>query len=189
MFLEYGTFEEKMARERAKRQPRKYEQGTIYSTGGDNRVEGQFLERDVVLGREVRMDLTATRPHILREAHPDAVAANARDESEADPRWTIPHKPGEFLCNTCGCPHPNPLLAHTYRSCPRCSGVLTPTHTLHEEVLQERRADAEKRAAAAGGSIMASAESWKSSPIYILAAALGHPRDASKVCAFNPVVL
>jgi hypothetical protein len=125
--------------------------------------------------------LTATRPHIVREAHPDAAAANAKDESDADPRWALPNKAGEFVCTTCGCPHPNPALAHSYRSCPRCSGVLTPTHALHGDVLLQRRNDADERAAAAGGSIMAGAEGWKPNPFYVLAATIGHPTDASKV--------
>ena len=100
------------------------------------KVLGKPLERDKVLGREVRMDLTATRPHIKRIAHPDAVAANERDEDKADSRWVVVAKnPGDFMCQLCGATHPKPQLAHTYRSCFKCSGVMTQPRKLHEEVL------------------------------------------------------
>jgi hypothetical protein len=158
MFLDFATFAERMGAERARRRPRKYELGQIYSLGGDNRVTGKTLERDKVLGREVRMDVTATRPHVQRVAHPDATAAKERDASKADPRWVIrPKDPSEFRCPLCGTAHPNPALAHTYRSCTRCSGTLTIPSLLHKEVALMRKAEMEQRALAAGGA-MAAAE-------------------------------
>ena len=181
MFLEYGSFSEKMARERAKRVPQVYELGKIYACGADNRVVGRTMTRNEHLGREVRMDLTATRPHIKREADPEAAAANEKDESKADSRWVISAQPGkEFFCKLCGANHPNPALRHTYRSCVRCSGVLTQPGELHAEVAALRQAEEAARTAAAGGSKMAGNEGWKPAPLQILAASLGHPKDSSK---------
>lgn len=114
MFIEAGTFRDILKRERKERPPKTYDLGSIYALGGvmaklskvfsglihnkytyyhnfpgDNRVEGRELVRDKWLGREVRMQLTANQPHIKRVAHPFAAAANERDTSKTDPRWTV----------------------------------------------------------------------------------------------------
>ena len=98
MFLEYSTFQERLALERKRRNPRKYDIGKIYAVGGDNRIIGKEMKRDKVLGREVRMDLTSSRPHIKREAHPDAAAA-CQTESTGNSRWAIKARYERFLNN------------------------------------------------------------------------------------------
>jgi hypothetical protein len=179
MFLDAPTFKERLELERSSKFSREYSLGEMYCLGRDNRVIGRELERDVVLGREIRMDVTATRPHIARIPHPEAVAEKERDAHNADPRWIIrPKNASEFRCPLCGTAHRNPALAHTYRSCHRCSGTLTRPDLLHAEVAKHRKEEMEAGAALAGGA-MAAAEGWKPEPLYILAASLGHPSDAS----------
>mmetsp|Transcript_7656 Transcript_7656/g.17496 ORF Transcript_7656/g.17496 Transcript_7656/m.17496 type:complete len:1090 (-) Transcript_7656:8-3277(-) len=173
------TFKERLKLERSRRVAREYDVGAIYALGKDNRVTGHELVRDKVLGREVRMDLTATRPHIKLIPHPEALEANQADPAKVDPRWTVASKEGEFRCPLCGAAHPNPSLAHSYRSCFRCSGVLTLPGLLHKEVFAQRKKEAEERARAAG-SAMAGAEGWRPDPLYVLAASLGAPNDAGK---------
>ena len=87
MFLEEPTFDERLVTEREGKVPRQYALGSIAATGSDNRCVGNALERDKVLGREVRMTLTNTHPHIKRIAHPAALAALQTDAGKGDPRW------------------------------------------------------------------------------------------------------
>jgi hypothetical protein len=91
MFLEFSSFKEKLDRERIRRNPKLYDVGKIYAVGGDNRIIGKKMTRDKALGRDVRMDLTSSRPHVKREAHPEAAAASQIDAT-ASSRWNLKSK-------------------------------------------------------------------------------------------------